>query len=1762
MNTHKYFYLVLLTIFLMVFTTNIRAQDICSSRAISSTQSCSNPDALPYNFKLSFPNLSNPNFLLHNATFQESLDNNGIATLIGTLINVADSTIQFSVHLTFQQFSESHTANLSNPCLTNVDATNFYYYTSFQGTITGINQMEGAYITVINSGNALQLGYGANWFNKDLRYGAASKFVMVLATNPQNGFILAPIVRGGTYLPGHLALNLTDCNICAQAGGDTDGDGICDAEDCAPNDETLPAEPGAECDDGNNATINDIILEDGCSCLGEEEEEEEYEEEEEEESSEVVSEVCTVRTAFNTTLCQGNFEGINYGGYLLLEGLGRHYSLVNGQFAEYNDGTARLIGEWVNIDNNEIKFQVDVTLEGRTASTPPNSPKGHWCLEPNQSDFYYYTQTKGVLRGKDAIEGALLMIGRAGPAFQFGVGANPTNAELTFGAAGWLTATIVNQPSTDMELTLLTSAKGSNGDININLSGDPMTCIDNREYIAPSCLEDITLTAAIGATSKIAHWETPTFSSSCLFNPNRNCATTPDQITGFNYLGALAGSKYFCSSTSFTYAQAKSLAIQQGGYLAVICDQAENDFITSKLTPNVAWIGFSDEVKEGTFIWANGASCTYTNWSGSEPNNGHNTDEFTGANQAVLQKNSGKWLDRNGQAKYKFILEVPCTGNMLVGTAEMVQKEGPVSGTSFPIGETTILYEGKDGCGNTTSCSFKVIVQAPNDPCAGDNAPKVTVETQNPDCEGNKGKIIFNFNDHPSRTHIEFSLDGGQTYPLYIKDNVGTALFDDLSAGSYDIYVRWGNNECPVDLGMLELVSEKLTPGATCDDNNNNTQNDRIQADGCTCEGVPFGVDKCAVRTAFNTVRCMDNNYFETNYGGYLLLKGLERHYSLVNGQLIEYSNGTAVLTGEWINIADDKIRFEVNVSLSGRTANTPPNSPKGHLCLSPVESDFYYYTQTTGILTGKDKIAGATIMVGRAGPAFQFGVGANPTNNELIFGAAGWLTATIVNQPSTNMQLTLETSPKGSNGDININLNGASTACLDNPGSITANCLEDITVTAASGANNKTVTWDTPTFSSDCLFDRDMDCATLPEQMEGFEYVGSFNGSKYYCSTTDDFTYQQARSLSIQNGGHLAVICSQEENNFLAGRIGAEEVWIGYFDAVNEGNFVWSNGAYCGYTNWSSGEPNNGHSTNEFTGADYTILSKGSGVWKDRNGAASYEFIMEVPCSGAMSTGTAAMIQKQGPTSGKAFPIGETTIVYEGKDDCGNSTTCSFKVIVKAPTVTDPCAGDKAPQATVNLIHPDCDADNGKIKFSFNDRSGRSNIEFSLDGGQTYPLNVKDNLGTATFNDLGIGDYHLLVRWGNNECPVDLGTITLNEITKTPDESCDDKDDSTENDVIQADGCTCLGELVEDSEVVGNGGCGTLLSNPSFEDGLNPWKFNSNTQYNRSTRYRADGNYMVWIYKRYSHKKDAVIYQDAVALPGAKYSFSFYSGTHRPNYNHEVAIEFYNQYGAQLKRKAVQIDFDVDNGSILKEYQLSEIAPSGTTKIRFIGTADGDYLKLDAICVQVDKTNVQTRGRAADEKQEESIVEDTEVFYQGFDAITLGSRIKKEGVQLDWFAKNNNLPSKFIVEKSLDGQNFEQIDEVVVDDIEDLSILDEAPDFGTNYYRIIQQFETGQEIVSNIREEKYLIDPASITIYPNPVSDNLNLRIGHFQALKGTVRIFSPVGQQVFERAIDKEDKHISIDVSTYKNGMYFLLIEAENRRPIERQIIVENLE
>lgn len=59
------------------------------------------------------------------------------------------------------------------------------------------------------------------------------------------------------------------CSGTLIACPDVDADGVCEDEDCDDNDPNIPAQPGTICDDGDPNTENDVILGDGCTCMGE-----------------------------------------------------------------------------------------------------------------------------------------------------------------------------------------------------------------------------------------------------------------------------------------------------------------------------------------------------------------------------------------------------------------------------------------------------------------------------------------------------------------------------------------------------------------------------------------------------------------------------------------------------------------------------------------------------------------------------------------------------------------------------------------------------------------------------------------------------------------------------------------------------------------------------------------------------------------------------------------------------------------------------------------------------------------------------------------------------------------------------------------------------------------------------------------------------------------------------------------------------------------------------------------------------------------------------------------------------------------------------------------------------------------------------------------------------------------------------------------------------------------------------------------------------
>ena len=91
--------------------------------------------------------------------------------------------------------------------------------------------------------------------------------------------------------------------------------------------------------------------------------------------------------------------------------------------------------------------------------------------------------------------------------------------------------------------------------------------------------------------------------------------------------------------------------------------------------------------------------------------------------------------------------------------------------------------------------------------------------------------------------------------------------------------------------------------------------------------------------------------------------------------------------------------------------------------------------------------------------------------------------------------------------------------------------------------------------------------------------------------------SWEEAKEQCENMGGYLAVITSQEENDALFAftrYCGYDNVYIGYSDSEEEGNWQWVNGEESSFTNWNDGEPN-AFTENE----DYAVFAD-TGAWCD----------------------------------------------------------------------------------------------------------------------------------------------------------------------------------------------------------------------------------------------------------------------------------------------------------------------------------------------------------------------------------------------------------------------------------------------------------------------------------------------------------------------------------------------------------------------------------
>jgi hypothetical protein len=170
------------------------------------------------------------------------------------------------------------------------------------------------------------------------------------------------------------------------------------------------------------------------------------------------------------------------------------------------------------------------------------------------------------------------------------------------------------------------------------------------------------------------------------------------------------------------------------------------------------------------------------------------------------------------------------------------------------------------------------------------------------------------------------------------------------------------------------------------------------------------------------------------------------------------------------------------------------------------------------------------------------------------------------------------------------------------------------------------------------------------------------------------------------------------------------------------------------------------------------------------------------------------------------------------------------------------------------------------------------------------------------------------------------------------------------------------------------------------------------------------------------------------------------------------------------------------------------------------------------------------------------------------------GKLISSGVAELTWEAETDLQHDYFEVERSADGNNFISLGRNTSSS-PPYKFVDASVKAGTNYYRIKEVDKAGKEIYS--KTIKIIYDPsrAIITIYPNPVSDYLNIRISTAEKTQIKTLLTDIEGKIIYKRSgtYDPGINDIRIDMQRMSSQVYIMQVLNSDNEVIATQKILK---
>ena len=167
-------------------------------------------------------------------------------------------------------------------------------------------------------------------------------------------------------------------------------------------------------------------------------------------------------------------------------------------------------------------------------------------------------------------------------------------------------------------------------------------------------------------------------------------------------------------------------------------------------------------------------------------------------------------------------------------------------------------------------------------------------------------------------------------------------------------------------------------------------------------------------------------------------------------------------------------------------------------------------------------------------------------------------------------------------------------------------------------------------------------------------------------------------------------------------------------------------------------------------------------------------------------------------------------------------------------------------------------------------------------------------------------------------------------------------------------------------------------------------------------------------------------------------------------------------------------------------------------------------------------------------------------------------AKLNEKGVLLNWKVSNEISFKKYEIQRSIDGNIFNTIGELAANNLSNYNFTDyNLPNAPQLYYRLKLIDTDGKFTFSKVVPIKLKSNLLAATVYPNPTTIVLNIKLYEPLFTNSTLQILDVTGRMVKQQNVSANNVNIRLDVKGLSAGRYFIKI-ANSQQVINQSFVV----